>query len=420
MAYNYITAHNAKSFTSGRQGKSWDGTVVIHWWGDPRQNPTAEGVVRYFETSAPTSAHYVVTGTGRKVYHLVNNWDTAYHAGNWDVNLRSIGIECDPRCRDEDYDVLAELLANIWKDTGREPILIRHRDVVATACPGNYDIDRIDREMKAKYQALKNPAPAPKVEPPKPATKPVPAAVKLPNPIQMRVKINEANLWDLATNPNYVSKGKFKQGSPIVAFAKIEFNGSVYYQTQFSFEKGLKTAFNAADLEEIPAPRPVEKPVENHIPNVMKMVEAPVEHRNGKNVADGYNLSQGVEIPPKAEVETRVEVHKNDKIDMSHNVKITSKPDLTAERRKAMSEIHKIQTQAGEVAKAVEFSPVISEKVKSRTYFTTGGLLIATTLMASVSMALVPTHAVLILAIAGALNTAYAQVNQLFKISSKK
>lgn len=124
--------------------------------------------------------------------------------------------------------------------------------------------------------------------------------------------------------------------------------------------------------------------------------------------------------PPKTEVETRVEVHKNDKIDMSHNVEIAPKPDLTAERRKAMSEISKLTSQAQEIADAVEFSPVIPEEVKLRAYFTTGTLLILTTLVSSILMALVPTHAVLILAIAGALNTAYAHTNQLFKISSKK
>lgn len=85
-----------------------------------------------------------------------------------------------------------------------------------------------------------------------------------------------------------------------------------------------------------------------------------------------------------------------------------------------MSEISKLTSQAQEIADAVEFSPVIPEEVKLRAYFTTGTLLILTTLVSSILMALVPTHAVLILAIAGALNTAYAHTNQLFKISSKK
>ena len=107
MAYNHITNRNAKQFTKGRGSYGFQHLYIIHHWGDPNTNPTAEGVVNYFATTAPTSAHLVLTGTGRKVYQMVNDADTAYHAGDWAVNCKSIGIECDPRARDEDYDVLA-------------------------------------------------------------------------------------------------------------------------------------------------------------------------------------------------------------------------------------------------------------------------------------------------------------------------
>lgn len=284
--YNYITNRNAKSFTKGRVGKKWDGTVVIHWWGDPKQNPTAEGVVKYFETTAPTSAHFVLSGTGRVVYHLVNNTDTAYHAGDWDANCRSIGIECDPRCRDEDYDVLAELLSDLWIETGVEPILYPHRHFSPTACPGNYDIDRIDREMKVKYSAKKNPKPA------APQKQPVPAAEKLEKPIIVKMILDEVNLWNLETNPNFQSVKKYKRGDEFRAYAKIKFGGSEYFVTEYSYKKGIKNGINSKDVEILPE---VEKPVEN---------------------------SQ------KTDVEVRVETQKDTKNDMSQNTENAKNQDV--------------------------------------------------------------------------------------------
>lgn len=87
---------------------------------------------------------------------------------------------------------------------------------------------------------------------------------------------------------------------------------------------------------------------------------------------------------------------------------------------KEMAQIKEIEKQARAISNEVEYNPVIPENVKLKTYFTTGSLLIATTLVSSIAVALMPENAILILAIAGSLNTAYASINQLFKISSKK
>lgn len=284
--YNYITNRNAKSFTKGRSGKKWDGTVVVHWWGDPNQNLTAEGIVRYFEATAPTSAHFVVSGTGRVVYHLVNNSDTAWHAGNWDVNCCSIGIECDPRCRNEDYDVLAELLSDLWIETGIEPILRRHNEFTSTACPGNYDINRIDREMQAKYQAKKNPKPA------EPQKQPVPDAVKLGGHKTIVMNLDEVSLLNLETNPNFQSVKKYKRGEKIRVYAKIDFGGCTYFITEWSYKKGIKNGFNANDVI------------------VLDEVEKPSEK------------------PQKTDVEVWVETQKDTKNDMSQNTESTKNQDI--------------------------------------------------------------------------------------------
>lgn len=157
MAYTYITKHTSPNYTAGRNGVKIN-AITIHWWGNPFSNPSFGGVVNWLcNPTAKVSAHYVITGTGRQVAHLVNDADTAWHAGNWNANLSTLGLELDPRCRKEDYDVAAEVIADLWKHYGKLP-LVPHNKWVATACPGNYDLARLKREAELK---LNPPKPAP-------------------------------------------------------------------------------------------------------------------------------------------------------------------------------------------------------------------------------------------------------------------
>lgn len=90
---------------------------------------------------------------------------------------------------------------------------------------------------------------------------------------------------------------------------------------------------------------------------------------------------------------------------------------LTEEELKIMEEIKK---NISEVNNSVEYSPVVSQEVKNKTYFATGWALTTIGTVATISVALLPQHATLILAISGALTGACASINQLYKISSKK
>lgn len=153
MSYTYITKHNSPNYTPGRGGKKIT-SITIHWWGDPASNPSFEGVVSWLcNRASQVSAHYVATGTLRRVACIVDPDDTAWHAGNWNGNLTSVGIECDPRCRDADYHVVAELVANLWKTYGKVP-LRPHKYWTATRCPGNYDLARI-KGLAEQYYADK-------------------------------------------------------------------------------------------------------------------------------------------------------------------------------------------------------------------------------------------------------------------------
>lgn len=154
MSYKYETQHNSPNFTSAADApKVWGkprtiSAIAIHWWGDPNTNPSYTGVIATLvNPNRGASAHFVATGTNRSVAQLVNLSDASWATNS--ANPYTISIECDPRCRNEDYDVVAELIAQIRQVYGDLP-LVPHRQFVATACPGNYDLNRLDSEARNK------------------------------------------------------------------------------------------------------------------------------------------------------------------------------------------------------------------------------------------------------------------------------
>jgi hypothetical protein len=185
MSYNYITQFNSPNFATPDQSMGLWGVprtlenIAIHWWGDPNTNPTFEGVVAHLDDpSSGVSAHYVATGDGRRVACLVDPANISY--STMSDNPKCISIECDPRCRDEDYDVVAELVADIRSAYGNLP-LVPHNQFTQTDCPGNWDLGRIDQIAVGKVSHdpwgavtdLNPPAPVP-VPTPTPEPTPIP------------------------------------------------------------------------------------------------------------------------------------------------------------------------------------------------------------------------------------------------------
>lgn len=115
--------------------------IVIHHWGERGQ--THQGVVDFFCTTGPgaTSAHFVVSA-GR-IDCIVSPEDAAWHCPG--KNPSTIGIECRPEATDADYATVAELVARLRATYKRPLPLSMHRDWYATACPGVWDLGRIDR-----------------------------------------------------------------------------------------------------------------------------------------------------------------------------------------------------------------------------------------------------------------------------------
>lgn len=123
--------------------------IVDHW----TVGSLESAIARFKDPTANVSAHYIVARAGR-IVQLVAETDTAYHAGDWPMNRRSIGIEHegapDVPFTDEQYASSAWLHRRIAAssfvdlDTG----VIRHRDVVPTQCPGPLDLARIVKAAK--------------------------------------------------------------------------------------------------------------------------------------------------------------------------------------------------------------------------------------------------------------------------------
>ena len=163
-AYTYIT-----KFTSPNQNarNSRIKSITIHHWGSRGQK--FDNVVHWLcQKRAGTSAHYVVEAG--KVACIVDPDRRAWHAGNSRGNHESIGIECRPEATDGDYATVAALIADLRAVYGNIP-LKRHRDWTATACPGVWDIQKLDRLARGVKPGVSGggaSVPAPK---PKPAVK---------------------------------------------------------------------------------------------------------------------------------------------------------------------------------------------------------------------------------------------------------
>ncbi len=134
------------NYTSGRNGQKVKHIVIHHMDG----TLTATDDV-FQDTTRNTSAHY---GIGQsEIHQYVKEGDTAYHAGNWNENLQSIGIEHEDFASDNFTDAVYASSAALIKDIctryglpiSRETIH-PHNEFFATACPGTLDIDRLINE----------------------------------------------------------------------------------------------------------------------------------------------------------------------------------------------------------------------------------------------------------------------------------
>ena len=113
--------------------------IVVHY---TATSACARNNCIYFSRdNTGTSAHYFVDKDG-SIYQSVSEADTAWHAGNWTMNTRSIGIECvsaGEDFADAQTNSLRDLVQDIMARRGIDgDHVIRHHDVTGKLCPLPY------------------------------------------------------------------------------------------------------------------------------------------------------------------------------------------------------------------------------------------------------------------------------------------
>ena len=129
---------DSRNYTRGRGGHAVD-HAVVHYTGT---DASAHNNLVYFSRNAArASAHYFVDRDGT-LRQSVSEADTAWHAGKFAMNQRSVGIECVSAGEDFSEEQVATLAALTQALMAKYGIpaanVIRHYDVTGKECPAPY------------------------------------------------------------------------------------------------------------------------------------------------------------------------------------------------------------------------------------------------------------------------------------------
>ena len=146
---NLITSADSRAMACGSIQRQKIDRIVIHHNATTNKNVAINTWLA--NGPAQTSAHYEIADN--KIIGIVGEGTTAWHAGNGDMNARSIGIENvnatgapNWTISNDTFESLSKLVADIAKRYGF-PIdathVIPHKAVVSTACPGGIDVAKV-------------------------------------------------------------------------------------------------------------------------------------------------------------------------------------------------------------------------------------------------------------------------------------
>lgn len=142
MEIKWIGA-NSNNYEVGRRNTKID-RVVLHWI----VGTLSAADATFQDPKRVASAHYGVGPT--KIHQYVKEEDTAYHSGNFQFNLRSVGIEHQGgpslAIAESTYEKSARLVLDICTRNGiplNRQHIVKHSEIKATQCPGTLDVDRV-------------------------------------------------------------------------------------------------------------------------------------------------------------------------------------------------------------------------------------------------------------------------------------
>lgn len=125
-------------------------SITQHHWGELGQDFDAVTSGLAGNNARQVSAHF--TAMDGRVSCLVSPDDAAWHAGNAVGNATSIGIEMRPEATDGDYETAASLIRHLRGIYGDIP-LVPHNHWFNTACPGVWDLARLDSLARGSIMA---------------------------------------------------------------------------------------------------------------------------------------------------------------------------------------------------------------------------------------------------------------------------
>ena len=140
MAYSILFKQCGSDHMTRGRSRAID-RIVVHYTGtlaSARNNAT------YFARNERqgASAHYFVDDISAEIYQSVAEGDTAWHAGQWDMNCRSIGIEVVSAGEDYSGVETSKLACLVGRLMAKYGIgasgVIRHYDVTGKRCPAPY------------------------------------------------------------------------------------------------------------------------------------------------------------------------------------------------------------------------------------------------------------------------------------------
>lgn len=208
-------------------------------------------------------------------------------------------------------------------------------------------------------------------------------------------------------------------------FAKVERNGvSIWMELTPVSEIQAGDPGTITDYRPQPAPveepKPtepvVENPVENHIADVSKMVEDEPKPEEKPTDNQGLTVQKEEKKDMSHNLENSGNAENSKKVEKKQLIQINARP-LTEEELKMLEDLQKTTTE--NIANT-DYEPRISEKAKTTVYFIADLGILTNMLIATICVILIPNATKEILAISGAVATAFAGLKPIFKLGAKK
>ncbi len=182
-------------------------------------------------------------------------------------------------------------------------------------------------------------------------------------------------------------------------------------------DRGTITDYRPQPVEELkPAEPVVENPVENHIADVSKMVEDDPKPEEKPAENQGLTVQEEEKKYMSHNLENSGNAENSKKVEKKQLIQINARP-LTEEELKMLEDLQKT---TNENIANTEYEPRISEKAKTTVYFIADLGILTNMLIATICVILIPNYTKEILAISGAIATAFAGLKPIFKLGAKK